>query len=57
MCNEADDSGQDIQHEAKSRLWRKERRRKKRNRDEKNISFPSLNSPEKCVATTGSSFN
>lgn len=56
MCNEADNSGQDIQDEAKSGLW-SEKRRKKRDHDEKNISFPSLNSPEKCVARTGSSFN
>lgn len=51
MCNEADDSGQDVQHEAKSRLWSQERRgKKKRNQGEKYISFPSLNSPEKCAA-------
>lgn len=37
MCNEADDSGQDVQHEAKSRLWSKERRGKKKEIRVKNI--------------------
>lgn len=62
MCNEADNSGQDIQDEAKSGLWgeRKEAEKNEITMKIKHVPPPSLNSPEKsekCVARTGSSFH
>lgn len=63
MCNEADNSGQDIQDEAKSGLWSERKGAEKKNEIIMKIQYvppTSLNSSEKsekCVTRRGSSFN